>query len=135
MRIKDLAKVALTTLVTVVVMVAVTAMQPDLGPFHVSEAFLDSLRRRDLALGAIAFACALTMLRVLALRTWLGILSAVISGVVFIVVVDIGEPEFPANFVADLPDFLMLYLAGGALVALVYFAGKAGIQGIRGPRS
>lgn len=72
MRIKDLAKVALTTLVTVVVMVAVTAMQPDLGLFHVSEAFLDSLRRRDFALGVIAFACALIMLRVLSLRTWLG---------------------------------------------------------------
>jgi len=37
--------------------------------------------------------------------------------------------------VADLPDFLMLYLVGGALVALMYFAGKAGIKAIRGPRS
>lgn len=135
MRIKDLAKIALTTLVTVVVMVVVTAMKPDLGLFHVDGALLDSLRRRDFALGVIAFTCALIMLLVLSLRAWLGILSAVISGVVFIVVVDIGEAEFPANFVADLPDFLMLYLAGGALVALVYFAGKAGIKGIRGPRS
>jgi len=75
------------------------------------------------------------MLLVLSLRPWLGILSAVISGVAFIVVVDIGEPEFPANLVADLPDFLMLYLVGGALVALMYFAGKAGIKAIRGPRS
>ena len=74
-------------------------------------------------------------LRVLSLRTSLGILSAVIAGVAFIVAVDIGESEFPANVVADLPDFLMLYLAGGALVALVYFAGKAGIQGMRSPRS
>lgn len=135
MRIKGLAKVAFTTLVTVAVMVAVTAMKPDLGLFHVDGEFLDSLRRRDFALGVIAFACALIMLRVLSLRIWLAILSAVISGVAFIVIVDIGEPEFPANFVADLPDFLMLYLAGGALVALVYVAGKAGIKGIRGPRS
>ncbi|WP_156401292.1 hypothetical protein [Duganella sp. Root1480D1] len=71
------------------------------------------------------------MSRLLSLRTWLGIVSAVISGVVFIVVMDIGEPEFPANVVADLPDFMMLYLAAGALVTSAYFAAGACVRRLR----
>ena len=127
---KDLAKFVVVTLICMVALVVASAQQPNLDgiPILIDEAYLASLRNRDIQLAVIAFACMLVSCALLSLRIWLGTLSAVLAGVLFFAFI---ANDLPAEAFAGLPDFLVLYLGSGAVLLLAYIGAKQGIKLIR----
>ena len=127
---KGLAKFVAVTLICMAALVVAAAQQPNLDGVLIlpNEAYLTELRNRDILHALIAFACMLASCLLLSLRIWLGTLSAVLAGVLFFAFI---VNDLPAEALAGLPGFLVLYLSSGAVLLLAYTGAKQGIKLIR----